>query len=445
MLASSLRTTIKRPFLYSSINLKSQKSYSNNISIGVTLNQKLYNNNNYSTITLNKNSFLSKEKKTYNFNGMKNYGYKLNLNNYCKTIKVPTMGDSISEGEIQAWNIDEGGFAEMDEVVCKIETDKVTNDIRAPSNGTVVKHLVEEGDVVNVGDDLFIFKEGGKASKSAPKKEEASEKPAAEKPAAKKEAKPASEKQAAKPKAVAQEAPKQQIAPGQERRVKMTRMRKRIAERLKDSQNTAAMLTTFQECDMYNLMNMRSEYKDEFFKKHGVKLGFMSAFVKASAKALMDIPVVNAYMEDNEIVYHDYVDISVAVATPTGLLTPVLRDCNNMSFSDVEKEIIRLANKGREGKISVDELSGGTFTISNGGVYGSLMGTPIINPPQSAILGMHNIEKRPIVVNDEIKIRPVMYLALTYDHRIIDGRDAVTFLRTIKKAVEDPRTLLLDL
>jgi len=225
----------------------------------------------------------------------------------------------------------------------------------------------------------------------------------------------------------------------------MSQMRARIAERLKESQNTAAMLTTFQECDMHELMQMRSEYKDAFLKEHGVKLGFMSCFVKAASNALLKERAVNAFIDGNEIVYKDFVDINVAVATPTGLLTPVLRDCDKMSFADVEKEIGLLAEKARSGKMTIPDLEAGTFTISNGGVYGSMMGTPIINPPQSAILGMHGITKRPVVVNDQVVIRPMMYLALTYDHRLLDGKTAVTFLKSIKESVEDPRRLLLDL
>eukprot|EP01102_Stenamoeba_stenopodia_P006409 TRINITY_DN1757_c0_g1_i2.p1 TRINITY_DN1757_c0_g1~~TRINITY_DN1757_c0_g1_i2.p1 ORF type:complete len:316 (-),score=106.00 TRINITY_DN1757_c0_g1_i2:107-1054(-) len=235
-----------------------------------------------------------------------------------------------------------------------------------------------------------------------------------------------------------------------ERRVPMNRMRQRIAERLKDSQNTYALLTTFQEVDMHNLMNLRETFQDDFTKKHGVKLGFMSAFVKASTAALQEQPIINAVIDGTDIVYRDYVDISVAVATPKGLVVPVLRNCQNMSFADVEKELAALGQKAKADKIAIEDMTGGSFTISNGGVYGSLMGTPIINPPQSAILGMHGIVKRPVVISskgaaDQIVIRPIMYLALTYDHRLIDGREAVTFLRNIKANIEDPRRLLLNL
>lgn len=221
-------------------------------------------------------------------------------------------------------------------------------------------------------------------------------------------------------------------------------MRMRIAERLKDSQNTAASLTTFNEIDMSNLMEMRSKFKDAVLKEHNVKLGFMSAFIKASASALQAVPEVNGRIEGDEVVYSDFVDISVAVATPKGLVTPVLRNCESMDFVQIEKAMSEMSTKARDNKITIEDLSGGTFTISNGGVFGSLMGTPIINQPQSAILGMHAIKERPVVVNGKIEIRPMMYVALTYDHRLIDGREAVTFLVKVKEAIEDPRRLLLN-
>jgi len=232
-----------------------------------------------------------------------------------------------------------------------------------------------------------------------------------------------------------------------ETRTKMSRMRQRIAVRLKEAQNTTAMLTTFQEVDMGNLMEMRSKYKDEFHQKHGVKLGFMSAFVKASTKALQEIPAINAYIDDNtkEIVYHNFCDISVAVASPNGLVVPVLRNTEKMSFADVEKEIATYASKAKNGTLALEDMAGGTFTISNGGVYGSLMGTPIINLPQSAILGMHATKMRPVYMDGQIVARPMMYMALTYDHRLVDGREAVTFLKGIADKIADPARLLLDL
>jgi 2-oxoglutarate dehydrogenase E2 component (dihydrolipoamide succinyltransferase) len=225
----------------------------------------------------------------------------------------------------------------------------------------------------------------------------------------------------------------------------MTRLRKRVATRLKDSQNTFALLTTFNEIDMTNLMDMRAEYKDAFQEKHGVKLGFMSGFVKAAVSALQQIPTVNAVIDGDDIIYRDYIDISIAVGTAKGLVVPVIRRADQMNFAQIEKTINTLGKKANDGSISIDDMAGGTFTISNGGVYGSLISTPIINPPQSAILGMHSIQKRPVVVGKDIVARPMMYVALTYDHRLIDGREAVLFLRAVKDNVEDPRRLLLDL
>lgn len=230
-----------------------------------------------------------------------------------------------------------------------------------------------------------------------------------------------------------------------EHRVKMNRMRQKIAQRLKDAQNTNAMLTTFNELDMSALMQLRKENQDAFVKRHGIKLGFMSAFVKASAYALTQQPTVNAVIDGQEIVYRDYVDISVAVATPKGLVVPVLRNVQDMNYADIEKGIMALGEKAKKNQLAVEDMDGGTFTISNGGVFGSLFGTPIINPPQSAILGMHGTFERPVVRNGQVVIRPMMYIALTYDHRLIDGREAVTFLRGIKRAVEDPRVMFLDL
>lgn len=360
------------------------------------------------------------------------------------SVPVPEMGDSISEGTLGEWTKQKGDYVAVDDVVCTIETDKITNDIMAPVAGTITELLVSQGDTVVVGQDLFSIDEGV----GEPKKQD-TPKAAAEPEKKAEKAQPQAPKKEEAPKKQETSASSSQPAPrfaaGTERRVPMTRMRQRISERLKDSQNTYAMLTTFQECDMHNLMQMRNEFKDAFLEKHGVKLGFMSAFVKASAAALIETPEVNAVIDGTDILYRDFVDISVAVATPKGLVTPVLRDCDKMSFADVEKEIQALGERARKGKISLEDLSGGTFTISNGGVYGSLMGTPIINPPQSAILGMHAINNRATVVGKEILIRPIMYLALTYDHRLIDGREAVTFLRKIKFGIEDPRRLLLDL
>merc|ERR1711879_178738 len=331
--------------------------------------------------------------------------------------------ETVQSGELSKWNFAEGDYVEVDDELCSIETEKIAVQPTSEHDGVIKKLCKAEGDTVNKGDALWIIDTEGKPKEEeAPAKKSKSEETKTEKKTdSKSEPKKESKKESAKSSAPPKQA---RSAPGSETRVKMTRMRQRIAERLKESQNTAAMLTTFQECDMHELMQMRTEYKDLFMGEHGVKLGFMSCFVKAASNALLKERAVNAFIDGNEIVYKDFVDINVAVATPTGLLTPVLRDCDKMSIADLEA---------------------GTFTISNGGVYGSMMGTPIINPPQSAILGMHGITKRPVVVNDQVVIRPMMYLALTYDHRLLDGKTAVTFLKSIKESVEDPRRLLLDL
>ncbi|KAK2079063.1 hypothetical protein QBZ16_002753 [Prototheca wickerhamii] len=315
------------------------------------------------------------------------------------TVEVPSMGESISEGTVAQILVQPGETVEEDGVLATLDTDKVSMDIKYPSKtpGVVKEYKFAEGDTVSVGD-VFAIAEAGPP------------------------------------------------APGRrpERRVKMTRLRARVAERLKNSQNTYAMLTTFNEVDMTSLMEMRSAHKDRFLEKHGVKMGFMSAFVKAAANALETVPAVNGVIDGGDIVYRDYYDISVAVATPKGLVVPVLRNVDQMSFATVEKTINELGKKAREGTLSIDEMAGGTFTISNGGVFGSMLSTPIINPPQSAILGMHATNVKPAVVNGQIVARPMMYLALTYDHRLIDGREAVTFLKRIKEIIEDPRRLLLD-
>ncbi|KAI7880877.1 dihydrolipoyllysine-residue succinyltransferase E2 component [Lichtheimia hyalospora FSU 10163] len=376
-----------------------------------------------------------------------------------KVIKVPQMAESISEGTLKQWVKQVGEFVQQDEEVATIETDKVDVTVNSPASGTIIEVYAQEEDNVAVGADFFKLelgdapKEG--AAKPAPKEES---KPAEEKPVT--EEKPAAQEKPAEPTpAPAAAAPTPAAAPSStpapeepvkktlgnrtENRVKMNRMRTRIAERLKQSQETAAALTTFNEIDMTNLMNLRKEYKDAVVKKHGVKFGFMSAFVKASAVCLEELPAVNAYIEENEIVYHDYVDISVAVSTPKGLVTPVLRNVEDMNFIDIEKNIAGLSTKARDNKITIEDLTGGTFTISNGGVFGSLMGTPIINMPQTAILGMHAIKERPVAVDGKVEIRPMMYVALTYDHRLVDGREAVTFLVRLKEMVEDPRRFLL--
>ena len=383
-----------------------------------------------------------------------------------RSSQVPTMGDSITEGTIVDLPVAPGDYVEADDVVVVLETDKVSVDVRAPEGGALVEILGEVDDVVEVGSGLFRLDTDAEGTSSVAAAPEATpeatsvEKEATPAPAAPKEpevaaAKPASapppSKPAAAPKPAAAASPEGQpavLGARTERRTKMSRMRQRVAARLKDAQNTAAMLTTFQECDMGNLMEFRGRLKDEFQAKHGIKLGFMSAFVKAATAALQEVPAVNAYIDNQttEVVYRDFCDISVAVASPTGLVVPVLRNTETMSFADVEKNIAMYGQKAKDGTLSLDDMAGGTFTISNGGVFGSLMGTPIINPPQSAILGMHATKMRP-VVNDkgEIVARPMMYLALTYDHRLIDGREGVTFLKSVADKIADPHRLLLDL
>lgn len=376
-------------------------------------------------------------------------------------IQVPPMGESITEGTIASIDKEVGDAVEEDEVIAQIETDKVTIDVRSPAAGVIDKILVSVEDNVIVGQTIAEFSPG-----AAEKKEEAGEKeaPAEEKSetpsAPTPEPKPEEMKAEADTQATSAPEPKPKPTPpptpepesepsvskGErtENRVAMSRLRRRVAERLKEAQDTYAMLTTFNEIDMTNLLNLRAAFKDEFMEKHGVKLGFMSAFVRAASCALSEIPSANGVIDGDEIVYRHYHDVSIAVSTPRGLVVPVLRNVEKMSFADIEKGINTLGMKARDGSLSIDDMTGGTFTISNGGVYGSLLSTPIINMPQSAVLGMHSIQKRPMVINDEIEVRPMMYVALSYDHRLIDGREAVTFLKRIKEVVEDPRRLLLD-
>ncbi|CAB9521674.1 residue succinyltransferase component of 2-oxoglutarate dehydrogenase complex, mitochondrial [Seminavis robusta] len=379
-----------------------------------------------------------------------------------KTIEVPTMGDSITEGTVVDLPVAPGDTVQADDVVVVLETDKVSVDVRAPEAGALVEILAEVDDVVEVGASLFrldtdVEVAAKPAAAAAPESTPEPAAPAKEEPAAAAAPPPPPPPAAAPP-----TPPPPQLKPSgppiadapaftgsrTERRTKMSRMRQRVAARLKEAQNTAAMLTTFQECDMGNFMELRNRHKDEFEKKHGVKLGFMSVFVTAATAALQELPAVNAYIDDaaKEVVYREFVDISVAVASPTGLVVPVLRNTETMNFADVERNIAMYAQKAREGTLALDDMAGGTFTISNGGVFGSLMGTPIINPPQSAILGMHATKMR-AVVNEkgEVVARPMMYLALTYDHRLIDGREGVTFLKSIADKISDPSRLILDL
>ncbi|CAO3700244.1 unnamed protein product [Rhizopus stolonifer] len=371
-----------------------------------------------------------------------------------KVVQVPQMAESISEGTLKQWVKSVGDFVHQDEEVATIETDKIDVTVNSPASGTIIEVFANEEDNVSVGADFFKLelgdapKEGAAPSKKEePKKEEPKKEEPKKEEVKKEEPKKEVKKEVKKPEAQKTEEASSQKAYGSrnETRVKMNRMRLRIAERLKESQDTAASLTTFNEIDMTNLMNLRSEYKDAVLKKHGVKFGFMSAFVKAAAVALEDIPAVNASIDGSDIVYHDYVDMSVAVSTPKGLVTPVLRNVEDLGYLDIERNIAELGKKARDNKITIEDMAGGTFTISNGGVFGSLMGTPIINLPQTAILGMHAIKERPIAVNGKVEIRPMMYVALTYDHRLVDGREAVTFLVRIKELVEDPRRLLLNI
>lgn len=401
-------------------------------------------------------------------------------------ILVPTLGESVSEAIVSKWLKKEGEAVAVDEPICELETDKVTLEVNAPAAGVIAKITFGEGTTVEVGAILGEISEGG--ASAAPAKTQANDSSPAPAPvaavaAAPEKLSPAVQKMTADNKINPADvsgtgkdgrvtkgdviahmgAPKAAPAPAavpaqksaapvvareagsREEKVKMTRLRQKIAERLKEAQNTAAILTTFNEVDMSAVIEMRNEYKEKFEKKHGVKLGFMSFFVKAAIGALREIPSVNAEISGDEIIYKNYYDISVAVSTPQGLVVPVVKDCDGKSMAQIEKDIADLGSRAKDGKITVDEMSGGTFTITNGGVFGSLMSTPIINPPQAAILGMHKTMMRPMVMpNGEIKARPMMYVALSYDHRLIDGREAVTFLVRIKEALEDPQRLILD-
>jgi len=418
-------------------------------------------------------------------------------------VKVPTLGESVTEATIGQWLKQPGEPVKLDEPIASLETDKVAIEVNAPAAGTMGQQLFAAGSNVSVGALLATIEDsvvpaGAQAptlrtepAPPAPAAPAAAPVPAA--PAAALAAAPtgeaialspavrravleygidpatvkatgkdgrltkedviaAAQAKAASPapavSAPAAAAAAATAAPAGERReerVKMTRLRQTIAKRLKDAQDTAALLTTFNDCDMSAVIAARDTFKDAFEKKHGVKLGFMSFFAKAAVLALKDLPSVNAQIQGDEIVYFDYVDLSVAVSAPNGLVVPVVRNVDKLSFAEIEKGIVALGKKAREGTLTMEDMKGGTFTISNGGVFGGLMSTPIINPPQSAVLGLHRIEDRPVVRNGEIVIRPMMYLALSYDHRIIDGREAVTALKTIKEAIEEPTRLLIDL
>ncbi|MEM9238452.1 MAG: 2-oxoglutarate dehydrogenase complex dihydrolipoyllysine-residue succinyltransferase [Pseudomonadota bacterium] len=400
-------------------------------------------------------------------------------------VMVPTLGESVTEATVSTWFKAEGDSVEADEMLCELETDKVSVEVPAPAAGTLTKILAKEGDTVQAAGKLAEMGTSGgaaatKTADPAPAPAAASgstakdigHAPSAQKAMAEKGLSPDQvtgtgrdgrimKEDVAKAAAAAAATPAPAPAPAQmpaqmrapvaaedearEERVKMTRLRQTIARRLKDSQNTAAMLTTYNEVDMTEVMALRSQYKDAFQKKHGIKLGFMSFFTKACCHALKEVPEVNAEIDGIDIVYKNFVHMGIATGTPTGLVVPVIRDADAMSFAAIEAQIAEKGARARDGKLSMAEMQGGTFTISNGGVYGSLMSSPILNPPQSGILGMHKIQQRPMVVNGEIVARPMMYLALSYDHRIVDGKGAVTFLVRVKDALEDPRRLLMDL
>lgn len=397
-------------------------------------------------------------------------------------IRVPALGESVSEATVAKWLKKVGDVVKVDEPLVELETDKVTLEVNASSAGVITEIAVQQGGNVAVGallgtigeaDAAALKASAANANKTAAPAAAPVAAPAAAAASSTQPLSPAVRKMTddnninaaaigtgtgkdgrltkedvqnymAKP-AAAPKASGPRARADLEERVKMTRLRQRIAQRLKEAQNTAAMLTTFNEVDMGNLMAMRKQYNETFEKKHGVKLGFMSLFVKACIQALKALPAVNAEIDGDELVYKNYYDIGVAVGTENGLVVPVVRDADQLGFADIEKTISKLAVKARDGKLSMDELTGGTFTITNGGIYGSLMSTPILNPPQSGILGMHKIQERPMVVNGQVVVRPMMYLALSYDHRIIDGREAVTFLVKVKECLEDPQRMLLDL
>eukprot|EP00656_Telonema_subtile_P047870 TRINITY_DN5564_c0_g1_i4.p1 TRINITY_DN5564_c0_g1~~TRINITY_DN5564_c0_g1_i4.p1 ORF type:complete len:420 (+),score=82.54 TRINITY_DN5564_c0_g1_i4:188-1447(+) len=358
------------------------------------------------------------------------------------TVVVPSMGDSISEGSVAALLKSPGDLVAEDEVIVQIETDKVTIDVPAPTSGTITAFSCAEDDTVEVGADLFQMEAGpgpDASAASAPADAPAAEPTPA--PAA------APTQAAAAPKAAAAPAPESAPKPGSRStfRVPLTRLEMRAHERLKESQNTAAMLTTFNEINMHEFMSVRTQYKDMFEAKHGVQFGFMSAFVKAVTCALKSEPSVNSSIVGNEQVFYEHADIGIATATQQGLVVPVLRDAHSMSFADTENAITELGTKARDGTMAIEDMAGATFTIANAGVFGALMGQPMLNAPQSAVLGMHGITQRPVFVDNEVKLQPMMYVALTYDHRIIDGREAVTFLKHVKEQIEDPRRMVLDL
>ena len=393
-------------------------------------------------------------------------------------VMVPALGESVSEATVSSWFKQVGDTVAQDEMLCELETDKVSVEVPAPAAGVLTEILAADGATVAAGGKLGVISSNGAAAAPAAApaatptpaaKGDVEDAPSAKKAmaeagisrdavtgtgrdgrvmkedVAKAMAAAPAPTPAPAPVAAAPRAPVAANDAAREERVKMTKMRQTIARRLKDSQNTAAMLTTYNEVDMTATMELRKEYKDLFEKKHGVRLGFMSFFTKACCHALKEVPEVNAEIDGTDIVYKNFVHMGVAAGTPQGLVVPVIRDADSMSFAEIEKAIAEKGRRARDGKLSMAEMQGGTFTISNGGVYGSLMSSPILNPPQSGILGMHKIQDRPVAINGQVVIRPMMYLALSYDHRIVDGKGAVTFLVRVKEALEDPRRLLMDL
>lgn len=393
-------------------------------------------------------------------------------------ITVPALGESVSEATIR-WLKKQGDMVEVDEAILELETEKVTLEVNAASEGIIDKILKKDGETVLVNEVVGQIAEGVVPKAAASTNSTKPEEVAKPEPAASKKVDPANMLPPAAQKIVSENnlnpslvagtgkdgritkadalaaasSPSPSVGSTSQRsggdkpveRIKMSRLRKTIAQRLKDSQNTAAILTTFNEIDMTNVINLRQKYREEFEKKHGIKLGFMSFFVKATVEALKAIPAVNAEIDNDDIVYKNYYDIGVAVGTEQGLVVPVVRGSDKLSFSGIETEIANFGKKAREGKLSMADLSGGTFTISNGGVYGSLLSTPIINPPQAGILGLHKTQERAVAINGKVEVRQMMYVALSYDHRIIDGKEAVTFLVKVKEAIENPERLLLNL
>ncbi len=402
-------------------------------------------------------------------------------------IKAPVFPESVAEGTVATWHKQPGEACSRDELIVDIETDKVVLEVVAPADGVIEEVLKNEGDTVESGEVIGKFKEGAageskpaesksEAKAEAPKAEEKSEaasgdailSPAARKLAEENNVDPSAVKGTGKDGRVTKEdvqnyvdsnkssggaaaskpaaMPEVNVGQGEraEKRVPMTRLRASIAKRLVDAQQTAAMLTTFNEVNMAPIMELRKQYQDSFVKRHGIKLGFMSFFTKAATEALKRFPAVNASIDGNDMVYHGYQDVGVAVSTDRGLVVPVLRDTDAMGLADIEKKIVEYGTKAKEGKLAIEDMTGGTFTITNGGIFGSLISTPILNPPQTAILGMHKIQERPMAVNGKVEILPMMYLALSYDHRMIDGKEAVQFLVAIKEMLEDPARILLD-